>query len=291
MKMSSEKLSLPNHTQEEQDIFQKAFTKDFENLKTNPVINPSFCCLYVTTCNMSSLSLYTDKEAQNIIQLSDPPGKQLALLKSVDDKGPQAVAIFYLLLHMNDERAYGELPSCKENDDKKLLLSKMRDKLSHVLQNKVTEMLHTTKPLLSHGFAKPAAQVAPMRPLKQKKEEKNASLNTNEKTDLEEKDINEDTSEKGKFDKNQGKSQRRSWGIKKDDEFFHFIIVCFALGAVLVCEYYYSDWTVSAGFGLISFATLETIGIYFGLVYRIRTVVEQFLPLVGRFMLGSKKTG
>ncbi|XP_044158238.1 uncharacterized protein LOC122944084 isoform X1 [Bufo gargarizans] len=259
MTMSSEKLSLPNHTQEEQDIFQKAFTKDFENLKTNPVINPSFCNFYVTTCNMSSLSLYTDKEAQNIIQLSDPPGKQLALLKSVDDKGPQAVAIFYLLLQMNDERAYGELPSCKEN-----------------------------------GFAKPAAQVAPMRPLIQKKEEKNASPNTNEKKDLEEKDINEDTSasEKvGKFDKNQGKSQRRSWGIKKDDEFFHFIIVCFALGAVLVCEYYYSDWTVSAGFGLLSFATLETIGIYFGLVYRIRTVVEQFLPLVGRFTLGSKKTG
>ncbi|XP_044158241.1 uncharacterized protein LOC122944084 isoform X3 [Bufo gargarizans] len=166
--------------------------------------------------------------------------------------------------------------------------------LSHVLQNKVSEMLRMTKPLLSHGFAKPAAQVAPMRPLIQKKEEKNASPNTNEKKDLEEKDINEDTSasEKvGKFDKNQGKSQRRSWGIKKDDEFFHFIIVCFALGAVLVCEYYYSDWTVSAGFGLLSFATLETIGIYFGLVYRIRTVVEQFLPLVGRFTLGSKKTG
>ncbi|XP_044158240.1 uncharacterized protein LOC122944084 isoform X2 [Bufo gargarizans] len=239
MTMSSEKLSLPNHTQEEQDIFQKAFTKDFENLKTNPVINPSFCNFYVTTCNMSSLSLYTDKEAQNIIQLSDPPGKQLALLKSVDDKGPQAVAIFYLLLQMNDERAYGELPSCKEN-----------------------------------GFAKPAAQVAPMRPLIQKKEEKNASPNTNEKKDLEEKDINEDTS-----------------ASEKVDEFFHFIIVCFALGAVLVCEYYYSDWTVSAGFGLLSFATLETIGIYFGLVYRIRTVVEQFLPLVGRFTLGSKKTG
>ncbi|XP_073498846.1 transmembrane protein 40 [Phyllobates terribilis] len=292
--MSSAKLSLPVHTQEEQDIFQKAFIKDFENLKTNAAISQSFCYLFVSICKMSAFSLYTEKEAQTIVQLSDPPGKQLALLKSIDDKGSQAIAIFYLLLHMNDEKAYGELPSCKENDEKMVLISKMRDKLLHLLQNKVSELLHTSKPLLSQGHARPAASVATVRPLvPAKKEEENVSTNA-EKKSLEDKNINEDDDisayEIEKLDKPQGKHHGGGGGgIKKDDEFFHFIIVCFALGAVLICEYYYSDWTVSAGVGLITFATLETIGIYFRLIHRIRTVVEQFLPLVGRFTLGFKK--
>ncbi|CAJ0938277.1 unnamed protein product, partial [Ranitomeya imitator] len=141
------------------------------------------------------------------------------------------------------------------------------------------------------GHAKPAASVATVRPLvPPKKEEGEAS--TNEKRSSEDKHINEEegvpASEKEKLDKPLGKHHGGGGGgIKKDDEFFHFIIVCFALGAVLVCEYYYSDWTVSAGVGLITFATLETIGIYFRLIHRIRTVVEQFLPLVGRFTLGK----
>ncbi|XP_069592830.1 transmembrane protein 40 [Ranitomeya imitator] len=293
--MRSEKLSLPVHTQEEQDIFQKAFIKDFENLKTNAAISQSFCYLFVSICKMSALSLYTEKEAQTIVQVNDPPGKQSAFLKSIDDKGSQAIAIFYLLLHMNDEKAYGELPSCMENDEKMVLISKMRDKLLHLLQNKVSGLLRTSKPLLSQGHAKPAASVATVRPLvPPKKEEGEAS--TNEKRSSEDKHINEEegvpASEKEKLDKPLGKHHGGGGGgggIKKDDEFFHFIIVCFALGAVLVCEYYYSDWTVSAGVGLITFATLETIGIYFRLIHRIRTVVEQFLPLVGRFTLGFKK--
>lgn len=76
------------------------------------------------------------------------------------------------------------------------------------------------------------------------------------------------------------------------DEFFHFVILCFAIGALLVCYYYYKgkarlqqkgkllysrkctkpntyfvllDWTISLGIGLITFASLETTGIYFGL--------------------------
>ncbi|XP_069824911.1 transmembrane protein 40 [Dendropsophus ebraccatus] len=296
MTMSSETLSLPNHTKEEQDIFQKAFTRDLENLKTNADISPSFCYLYVSICKMSSFSLYTEKEAETIVQLSDPPKKQVALLESIDEKGPQAVAIFYLLLHMNDEKAYGELPSCKENDEKMALISEMRDHTLHLLHSKVSDTLHASKPLLSHGSPRPAASVATVRPLiatKQEQEEDD-SFHTNEQDHMEEKNINEEeelsASERGTLQK--GKlhgPQRRRWGIKKDDEFFHFIIVCFALGAVLVCEYYYADWTVSAGIGLIAFAMLETIGIYFGLVYRIRTVMEQFLPLVGRFTLGFKK--
>ncbi|XP_054027817.1 transmembrane protein 40 [Dryobates pubescens] len=72
-------------------------------------------------------------------------------------------------------------------------------------------------------------------------------------------------------------------GIRKDDEFFHFVILCFAIGALLICYYYYQDWTISLGIGLVTFASLETTGIYFGLVYRIRSVVDSFVPLIDKF--------
>lgn len=68
-----------------------------------------------------------------------------------------------------------------------------------------------------------------------------------------------------------------------DDEFFHFVILCFAIGALLVCYYYHKDWTISLGIGLITFASLETTGIYFGLVYRIRSVLDSFVPLIDKF--------
>ncbi|XP_039206999.1 transmembrane protein 40 isoform X1 [Crotalus tigris] len=78
--------------------------------------------------------------------------------------------------------------------------------------------------------------------------------------------------------------------IRKDDEFFHFIIICFAVGMLLVCYYKYNDWTVSTGIGLMTFAALETTGIYFGLVHRIRSILESFIPLIQRIrMPGFKK--
>ncbi|KAL8212491.1 UNVERIFIED_CONTAM: hypothetical protein K2H54_048356 [Gekko kuhli] len=81
------------------------------------------------------------------------------------------------------------------------------------------------------------------------------------------------------------------WWIRKDDEFFHFVIVCFAVGTLLVCFYKYKDWTISIGVGLITFAALETTGIYFGLVCRIRAVMDSFIPLLKRVRLpGFKKT-
>uniref|UniRef100_A0ACB8EIB5 Uncharacterized protein n=1 Tax=Sphaerodactylus townsendi TaxID=933632 RepID=A0ACB8EIB5_9SAUR len=86
-------------------------------------------------------------------------------------------------------------------------------------------------------------------------------------------------------------TEHPKWWIRKDDEFFHFVIVCFAVGTLLVCFYKYKDWTVSVGVGLITFATLETTGIYFGLVCRIRAVMDSFVPLLKRVRLpGFKKT-
>ncbi|XP_072454523.1 transmembrane protein 40 isoform X2 [Notamacropus eugenii] len=74
-------------------------------------------------------------------------------------------------------------------------------------------------------------------------------------------------------------SQERRMNIEKDDEFFHFVLLCFAVGSVLVCYHYYTDWFMSLGVGLLTFASLETVGIYFGLVYRIHRVLQGFIPL------------
>ncbi|XP_010588263.1 transmembrane protein 40 isoform X5 [Loxodonta africana] len=86
-------------------------------------------------------------------------------------------------------------------------------------------------------------------------------------------------------------SPLRRLNIKKDDEFFHFVLLCFAIGALLVCYHYYADWFISFGVGLITFASLETVGIYFGLVYRIHSVLNGFIPLFQKFrVLGFRRT-
>ncbi|XP_031791027.1 transmembrane protein 40-like isoform X3 [Piliocolobus tephrosceles] len=86
-------------------------------------------------------------------------------------------------------------------------------------------------------------------------------------------------------------SQLRRLNIKKDDEFFHFVLLCFAIGALLVCYHYYADWFMSLGVGLLTFASLETVGIYFGLVYRIHSILQGFIPLFQKFRLtGFRKT-
>lgn len=92
--------------------------------------------------------------------------------------------------------------------------------------------------------------------------------------------------------------ERDSHHLFLADEFFHFVLLCFGIGALLVCYHYYSgeacwgpgrgcvggqestynrtmadycllaalaDWFMSLGVGLLTFASLETIGIYFGL--------------------------
>ncbi|XP_029774044.1 transmembrane protein 40 isoform X5 [Suricata suricatta] len=85
-------------------------------------------------------------------------------------------------------------------------------------------------------------------------------------------------------------SQLRRLNIKKDDEFFHFVLLCFAIGTLLVCYHYYADWFMSLGVGLLTFASLETVGIYFGLVYRIHSVLHGFIPLFQKLrLMGFRK--
>nr|XP_013000484.1 transmembrane protein 40 isoform X1 [Cavia porcellus] len=86
-------------------------------------------------------------------------------------------------------------------------------------------------------------------------------------------------------------SQLSRLNIKKDDEFFHFVLLCFGIGALLVSYHYYADWFMSLGVGLLTFASLETVGIYFGLVYRIHSVLRGFLPLFQKIrQLGFRRT-
>ncbi|XP_026309030.1 transmembrane protein 40 isoform X2 [Piliocolobus tephrosceles] len=80
-------------------------------------------------------------------------------------------------------------------------------------------------------------------------------------------------------------SQLRRLNIKKDDEFFHFVLLCFAIGALLVCYHYYADWFMSLGVGLLTFASLETVGIYFGLAgssFRRRLSIQERTQPGGR---------
>ncbi|XP_064130931.1 transmembrane protein 40 isoform X3 [Loxodonta africana] len=61
-------------------------------------------------------------------------------------------------------------------------------------------------------------------------------------------------------------SPLRRLNIKKDDEFFHFVLLCFAIGALLVCYHYYA-------------------------VYRIHSVLNGFIPLFQKFrVLGFRRT-
>ncbi|XP_053150319.1 transmembrane protein 40 [Hemicordylus capensis] len=87
-------------------------------------------------------------------------------------------------------------------------------------------------------------------------------------------------------------SQPRQWipGIRKDDEFFHFVILCFTIGTLLVCYHKYNDWIFSIGIGLMTFAALEITGIYFGLMQRICNILKSFMHLTPLFKIpGFKK--
>ncbi|XP_058421487.1 transmembrane protein 40 isoform X3 [Diceros bicornis minor] len=83
---------------------------------------------------------------------------------------------------------------------------------------------------------------------------------------------------------------RRRGSDPANDEFFHFVLLCFAIGALLVCYHYYADWFMSLGIGLLTFASLETIGIYFGLVYRIHSILQGFIPLFQKLRLMDGET-
>ncbi|XP_074692380.1 transmembrane protein 40 isoform X3 [Strix aluco] len=261
----------PDLTEEQQDIFQRVFTADASYLENHEKMNQSFWESLVKCLSTTDPPILNTEEKNNLLNsCSVLPGGCAACLKAIEKKGVRAMAVLYLLLKATNPSGYRQLPSSKGKDEKlkplkrlerNLMLSqgeKKAENSSHESMDEDTQDSdgedlgrQKTEGQLLGGIP---AEVVPYRD----------PAYENENTHLHQWAV-------------------RWMGIRKDDEFFHFVILCFAIGALLICYYYYKDWTISLGIGLITFASLETTGIYFGLVYRIRSVLDGLVPLIDKF--------
>ncbi|XP_010182454.1 PREDICTED: transmembrane protein 40, partial [Mesitornis unicolor] len=276
--MENLNVPFPDLTEEQQDIFQRVFTADVNYLENNEKMNQSFWESLVKCLATTDPPILNTEEKNDLLKSCGVlPGACAACLKAIERKGIGAMAVLYLLLKTTNPSGYRQLPSSKGKDEKLKLLKRLERNL-----------------LLSQG-------------------EKEAEHSSHESMDEDTQDI--DGEDLGR-QKTEGKllggapaevvpsrgsayekknTHLHQWavrwmGIRKDDEFFHFVILCFAIGALLICYYYYKDWTISLGIGLITFASLETTGIYFGLVYRIRSILDSFVPLIDKLRLpGMRK--
>ncbi|XP_032554947.1 transmembrane protein 40 isoform X2 [Chiroxiphia lanceolata] len=209
------------------------------------------------------------------------PGGCAACLKAIEKKGVRAMAVLYLLLKASNPSGYRQLPSSKGKDEKLKLLKRLERNL--VLSQEEQKAENS-----SHESMDDDTQDSDEEDLgRQKTEDQLLGGTPAEMVPYRDSEITGREDSIADAYENQSTPHTRwavRWmGIRKDDEFFHFVILCFAIGALLVCYYYHQDWTISLGIGLITFASLETTGIYFGLVYRIRSVLDSFVPLIDKF--------
>ncbi|NXM07056.1 TMM40 protein, partial [Tyrannus savana] len=269
---------VPDLTEEQQDIFQRGFTADANYLENHEKTNQSFWESLVKCLATTDPPILNTEEKNNLLNSCDVlPGGCAACLRAIEKKGVRAMAVLYLLLKASNPAGYRQLPSSKGKDEKLKLLKRLERNLvlsqeeqkaeysSHESMDEDTQVLYT---FCSENLFQIQKREINFKPL-----------------------ISEFYGNKRHFFfaayENQS-TPHTQWavrwmGIRKDDEFFHFVILCFAIGALLVCYYYHQDWTISLGIGLITFASLETTGIYFGLVYRIRSVLDSFVPLIDKF--------
>ncbi|NXK94478.1 TMM40 protein, partial [Formicarius rufipectus] len=269
--MENLNILFPDLTEEQQDIFQRVFTADANYLEDHEKMNQSFWESLVKCLATTDPPILNTEEKNNLLNSCDVlPGGCAACLKAIENKGVRAMAVLYLLLKTSNPSGYRHLPSSKGKDEKLKLLKRLERNL--VLSQEV---------------------------------KKKAENSSHESMDEDTQEYLSDTKREINFKLlnfrvpcqyflflfaayETESAPHPGWavrwmGIRKDDEFFHFVILCFAIGALLVCYYYHQDWTISLGIGLITFASLETTGIYFGLVYRIRSVLDSFLPLIDKF--------
>ncbi|KAM6197372.1 transmembrane protein 40 isoform 2-T4 [Sarcoramphus papa] len=272
----------PDLTEEQQDVFQRVFTADASYLENHEKMNQSFWESLVKCLAATDPPILNTEEKNNLLNsCSVLPGGCAACLKAIEKKGVRAMAVLYLLLKTTNPPEYRQLPSSKGKDEKLKLLKRLERNLllsqgEEKAENSSLESMdedtqdsdeedlgrRKTEGQLLGGIS---AEVVPYRDSEiARREDSIADAYENENTRLHQGTV-------------------RWMGIRKDDEFFHFVILCFAIGALLICYYYYKDWTISLGIGLITFASLETTGIYFGLVYRIRSVLDSFVPLIDKF--------
>ncbi|NWW63293.1 TMM40 protein, partial [Ifrita kowaldi] len=264
---------IPDLTEEQQDIFQRVFAADAKYLENHEKTNQSFWESLVKCLATTDPPILNTEEKNSLLNSCDVlPGGCAACLKAIEKKGVRAMALLYLLLKTSNPSGYRQLPSSKGKEDEKLKLlkrlernfvyseeEKKSENSSHESMDEDTqvwwEALHCTFSIRNNQYC--FSEIA-------RREDSDADAYEKESTHPPQWTV-------------------RWMGIRKDDEFFHFVILCFAIGALLVCYYYHKDWTISLGIGLITFASLETTGIYFGLVHRIRSVLDSFIPLIDRF--------
>ncbi|NXA75463.1 TMM40 protein, partial [Thryothorus ludovicianus] len=279
---------IPDLTEEQQDIFQRVFAADAKHLENHEKMNQSFWESLVKCLATTDPPLLSTEEKNSLLNSCDVlPGGCAACLKAVEKKGVRAMALLYLLLKTSNPSGYRQLPSSKGNDEKLKLLKRLERNFVYSEEDKKSEnsthdsVDEDTQVLLQIGdfslflvLSMVGNSIFVFFPSEITKLYCFSEIARREDSDA-------DAYEKESTHPPQWTV--RWMGIRKDDEFFHFVILCFALGALLICYYYHKDWTISLGIGLITFASLETTGIYFGLVYRIRSVLDSFVPLIDRF--------
>ncbi|NWW20283.1 TMM40 protein, partial [Falcunculus frontatus] len=278
-------VSIPDLTEEHQDTFQRVFAADAKYLENHEKTNQSFWESLIKCLATTDPPILNTEEKNNLLNSCDVlPGGCAACLKAVEKKGVRAMALLYLLLKTSNPSGYRQLPSSKGKDEKLKLLKRLeRNFLFSEEEKKSENSSHESVDEDTQGAYSPCLLVLRMGtsvslffPSEITKLYCFSEIARREDSDADE------------YEKESTRPPQwtvRWMGIRKDDEFFHFVILCFAIGALLVCYYYHKDWTISLGIGLITFASLETTGIYFGLVYRIRSVLDSFVPLIDRFRL------
>ncbi|XP_061864612.1 transmembrane protein 40 isoform X3 [Colius striatus] len=278
----------PDLTEEQLDILQRAFTADANYLENHENMNQSFWESLVKCLASTDPPILNPGEKNNLLNSRNAlPGGCAACLKAIEKEGGRAMAVLYLLLKTTNPSGYRQLPSSKGKADEKLKLLK---RLERTL-------------MLSHGEKKAESSSSESMDEdtqgsdgedlgRQKSEGQLLGGTPVEVVPYRDPDITtrQDSVAEAYEEKSSGQRWPGRWmGIRKDDEFFHFVILCFGIGALLICYYYHKDWTISLGTGLITFASLETTGIYFGLVYRIRSVLDSFVPLIDKLRPTDKK--
>ncbi|XP_039234711.1 transmembrane protein 40 [Pipra filicauda] len=269
-------------TEEQQDMFQRVFTADANYLENHEKTNQSFWESLVKCLATTDPPILNTEEKNNLLNSCDVlPGGCAACLKAIEKKGVRAMAVLYLLLKASNPSGYRQLPSSKGKDEKLKLLKRLERNL--VLSQEEQKAENS-----SHESMDEDTQDSDEEDLgRQKTEGQLLGGTPAEMVPYRDSEITRREDSIADAYENQS-TPHTQWavrwmGIRKDDEFFHFVILCFAIGALLVCYYYHQDWTISLGIGLITFASLETTGIYFGLVYRIRSVLDSFVPLIDKF--------
>ncbi|XP_033373450.1 transmembrane protein 40 isoform X2 [Parus major] len=269
------------HSRVCQDIFLRVFAADAKYLENHEKMNQSFWESLVKCLAATDPAILDTEEKNNLLNSCDVlPGGCAACLETIQKKGVRAMALLYLLLKTSNPSGYRQLPSSKGKDEKLKLLKRLERNFVYSEEDKKSEKS-------SHKSTDEDTQDSDEEDLgRQKTEGKLFEGIPAEMVPYRDSEIarREDSDADAYVESTHPPQWTVRWmGIRKDDEFFHFVILCFAIGALLVCYYYYKDWTISLGIGLITFASLETTGIYFGLVYRIRSVLDSFVPFIDRF--------